>query len=55
MWKKQDDVERDQPKQQNAATRLLEDVLSQAGKDDFEKSEVGVPSDVVLAETPIRR
>jgi|SRR6478672_10664676 hypothetical protein len=50
MWKKQDDVERDQPKQQNAATRLLEDVLSQAGKDDFEKSEVGVPSDVVLAE-----
>lgn len=44
MWRKQDDVEGGQPKQQSDATRLLGDVLSQLpGKDDLENRNVGVP------------
>lgn len=50
MWKKQEDVEGALPKQQNHATRLLGDVLSQVGKDDFEKRDIEVTSEVVPVE-----
>ena len=51
MWRKQDDVEGAQPKQQSDATRLLGDVLSQsASKDDLENKNVGVSSNTAVSE-----
>lgn len=51
MWRKQDDAEGVQPKQQSDATRLLGDVLGQSpSKEDLEKRSVGVPSEAVLSE-----